>query len=90
MMIKKSLKLKIINMNLKQKLIATGLFNEAEFNYYYQPFDNNTYYWNDYSFQGATKTYMEMRYNLTGEFALLYNLQIRGKPQTFLHQQFPV
>ena len=53
--------------NLKQKLIATGLFNEAEFNYYYQPFDNNTYYWNDYSFQGATKTYMEMRYNLTGK-----------------------
>ena len=53
--------------NLKQKLLLTGLFNEAEFNYYYQPFDNNTYYWNDYSFQGATKTYMEMRYNLTGK-----------------------
>ncbi len=52
---------------LKEKLLTTGLFNEAEFNYYYQPFDNNTYYWNDYSFQGATKTYMEMRYNLTGK-----------------------
>lgn len=53
--------------NLKQKLLATGLFNEAEFAYYYQPFDKNTYYWNDGSFQGATKTFMEMRYNLTGK-----------------------